>query len=411
MKLLLGIAIGLSIAPKLVAAQTAAAPRVELREGGRLLVSPGAFGTDASYWSLALPQSASAIHTVNEQLILIREAGRWRVMTGGPPGSGREAKMRTLPTHSARASFKGTSPDGEKLIFEAGGAREEIEIRNLLQDHLRTTVFGAGPPQHSSEPLATPVTLLFWHPARAPGYIGPGQGFRPDVIGAFSSRPAETIHEYEARRCEFPQHLAKPDRVWTWVPTQVRLFRHSLRDRGGATLTFYTALESGAETYLSEREAEIRGCEASYWRQRDNTQRSVDPRSELADKHYRFTVHLRDGGLPAPGVIVRMHFQRGLQEPSCGEQDAGSASGPRADALTLQDGSFVWDRQVSEIQDRRIRSGRRSSFDIRIDGSATLCVYTDKRWLPIWHENFVDGSRRVVCDLAAPSARRCREQR
>ena len=61
-----------------------------------------------------------------------------------------------------------------------------------------------------------------------------------------------------------------------FVPTQTKVYEHRLLDRQGNELTFFTATGSGDVSYLSQPEATIRGCEATYLRYHGLTPRSFD---------------------------------------------------------------------------------------------------------------------------------------
>jgi hypothetical protein len=401
----------LLLMPAIALGQAATSSPVQLLDGGRELARAGSFGADTNSWILRLPFPSQELHVVAEDLLLVREGSRWRFLLGGVPGSNSEAELRTFPLQLPLARFQGLSADHETLVFGAGNGRESIAIGALRGHHLRSSVAGLDvSPPAISEPLMTPVTRLFWQPSRPAQYVGPGHGARAEVIAAFSfPRPAESIEEYEPADCDYPMHLSQPDRHWTWVPTQVNLYQHSLRDRKGNRQNFFTALESPNVTYVSEREAFVRGCEASYRRTRVNTFESVNPASKPGKGSYRVGVELRDGGVPAEGVVVRVREWRENPKPSCGEQASVKSSDfESTDGLTLKDGSFVWQRDLLQ-QGWSVGTRHRRGWNFKLDGGATLCIRSNSAWLPIWHSNSVHGSFHIVCDLAKPGAQRCRK--
>jgi hypothetical protein len=397
----------LLLLPVLALAQQGPTAPVALQGDGKVLVRAGGSGAEVRSWSLRLPNPVRAIHVAGDDFILLQEGDRFRFMAGGPPDSETTALLRTMPRQLTQSSFKHASSDGGSLVFETAASREEINIRALRDGHFSSVVTRQGAsPSRISEPLLTPVTRLFWKPTR-PGHVGPGQGKRADVIAAFSKpRANESIEEYEPFDCPFPLHAEQPNGPWIWVPTRTRVYEHSLHDRDGNKLVFFTALESGDVTYFSEPEATARGCEASYRRIRGTAPQSYDASLKPGKDEHVFQVELLDQGVPAEGVMVRTRETSEAEDPSCVISGIGNLPNlNHEDGLTLADGSYAWKRFRSRQQ---ARGGRRGIFSL-VDRPivARLCIRMDGKWLPIWLSPRERGNYHVRCDLAVPASQRC----
>jgi len=358
---------------------------------------------------LRLPHPALEVHAIRDGILLIKEGDRYRYIIDGSPETRSETLIRTVPRQSSLGVFERVTPAGD-LLFRSGASREEIDMRALASATFRSEYTAPGASTtRVQEPAMTPATRLFWNPSRPPEWLRPGHGKRSELITAFSiPRPSERIEEYEPFTCDYPPHVTQDKRrLNVWVPARTQIYQHTLRDRQGHTQIFFTALESGEVTYASESEAATRGCEASYLRTRQNGAQSLDPDRPLRGKHVdRLRVELRDLGVPAAGVIVRIHEEWDTSRESCGESGFEPGSAPDItpeDGMTLADGSYVWKR---ERLDHSHSSRRIKLRDYSVD--RTLCIRLDGTWRPIWYAWRDHGNWSVRCDLARPAAHRCR---
>jgi hypothetical protein len=376
---------------------------LELRDGGRELLQANKLGANVTWWSLRLRMAVKSAHVAHEELIVVREVNRMRIIIGGAPGSTQAAQLRTLPLQLRQPLFKEVSQDRAHLVFESGMSREEVDIGALSQGDLRSIVRTPGqPPRFINERLATPVSPVFWKPLQEAGYLGPGHGSRKDVAAAFSTpRPNELLEEFEPYDCALPLHYNGGN----WEATQAHVFEHTLRDRKGNTQVFFTATESGEVKYLTAAEAAAQGCEASNRRHRMNMTRSFDPSQKLGSEEFVVRVELLDQELPADGVIVRLREKDSGSRQSCSDPNLGPSRPDlsASDGLTLADGTFAW-----KLWHRRHRTSGRMKFDITQGAAATLCVRVDGSWIPIWHSPSENRGYLLRCDLAAPKAARCR---